>query len=186
MAIKRQAAVAALVILATAPLSAGAGEGFYIGASVGSASLSEDFDGLGIDDSSTSFRIVGGWRANDYFTLEAGYQNFGDFEASTDIGGSESAVKLSADGFTLGLTGSVPLTDKFSLFGRAGMFFWDGNAEVDNASQATPEDTNPYFGVGVAYAVSEKFLLIGDWTRYELESANSSVYSVGFEFRFGQ
>ena len=183
---KQTLAVMALTMMfSIAPLSAHAGDGFFVGASIGSASLDDDFDGLNVDDDTTSFRIVGGWRVNQYFALEAGYHDFGDFEQSFTVNGVQSKAKLSADGFTLGVTGSLPVAYRIEIFGRAGMFFWDGDAEINNVSQATPEDTNPYFGAGISYAINAKFLVTGDWTRYELESANSNVYSVGFQYRFG-
>lgn len=174
-----------LSVLLLMPLGAHADNGFFVGGSIGSAELSDDFDGLNIDTDATSFRIVGGWRFNDYFAVEGGYHDFGDFEQQIDINGTPATASLSADGFTLGVSGYLPLGERFSLLGRFGMFFWDGNAEINNVSQATPEDSNPYFGAGVGYAVTESFLISGDLTRYELEDANSNVFSIGFQYRFG-
>ena len=91
---------------------------------------------------------------------------------------------MTADGFTLGVNGTLPVGEKFALEGRFGMFFWDGNAEINNVSQASPEDRNLYLGAGVTYDVTEQFELNADWTRYELESAASGVASVGFTFQF--
>ena len=179
-------AMAFLLAIAVTPLSADAGEGFYAGASIGRANLSDDFDGLAVDDDSTAFRIVGGWRVNQHFALEIGYHDFGDFEQNIDSAGATGKVNLSADGFTFGVTGSIPVSERFSLFGRAGVFFWDGNAKINNVSQATPEDTNPYLGAGASFAINEAFLLTGDWTRYELEAVNSDVYSIGMAYRFGK
>ena len=119
MKIRKDAATAALLMLLVGPISAQAG-GFYVGASIGQAELSDDFDGLVVDDNSTAYRVVGGWSFNDYFALEGGYHNFGDFEQVFDDLGTPVTVSLSADGFTLGAVGSVPLTDRFSLMGRAG------------------------------------------------------------------
>ena len=155
-----------------------------IGGSIGQASLDEDFDGLTVDDNSTAIRIVAGWRFNDYFALEGGYHDFGDFEQTFDDGGGLSTAKLSADGFTFGAVGSIPVSERFSLTGRAGMFFWNGTAEVNNVSQATPEDSNLYLGAGVLFDLGKRFQLTGDWTRYELESAVSGVFSVGLLYQF--
>lgn len=182
---RKRVAPAALLALAMLPLSAVAEDSFYLGANIGSASLNEDFNGLNVDTSSTSYRLIAGWRINKTFALEGGYHDFGDFEQDVDINNVPGTVSLSADGFTLGATGSIPMTEQFSVFGRAGWFFWDGNAEINNVSQATPEDTNLYLGVGASYALGERFRLVGDWTRYELEGANSNVISLGFQFGFG-
>jgi OOP family OmpA-OmpF porin len=178
--------IALLLTLPTAPLTASAGEGFYAGASVGTASLNDDFDGLEIEDDTAAHRFVGGWWVNRYFALEAGYQNFGDFEQDFAIGGASSKATLSADGYTLGLQGSYPVANKVAIFGRAGAFFWDGEAEINNVSQASPEETNPYLSVGLSYAFNDSFSINSDWTHYELESSNSDVYSVGFQYRFGK
>ncbi len=183
MKIRKDAATAALLMLLAAPISAQAG-GFYVGASIGKAELNEEFDGLVIDDKSTSYRIVAGWNFNEYFALEGGYHNFGDFEQVLDIEGVPVTANLTADGFTLGAAGNVPLTERFSLMGRAGWYFWNGNAEINNVSQATPEDGNLYLGAGVKFNVTERFQLIGDWTRYELQDTVSGVFSVGLQYQF--
>ena len=183
MKIRQNAAVAASLMLLAGPISAQAG-GFFVGGSIGKASLDEDFDGLVVDDSSTSFRVVAGWRFNDYFALEGGYHDFGDFEQVFNGAGGPSTARLSADGFTLGAGGSVPVSERFALTGRAGMFFWNGSAEINNVSQATPEDSNLYLGGGVRFDVSRRFQLTADWTRYELKGAASGVFSVGLQYQF--
>ena len=183
MKIRQYAAVAVSFMLLAGPISAQAG-GFFVGGSIGNASLDEDFDGLVVDDNSTAFRVVAGWRFNDYFAVEGGYHDFGDFEQTFDDAGVPSTVSLSADGFTLGATGAIPVSERFALTGRAGMFFWNGNAEINDVSQATPEDSNLFLGAGVKYNVSNRFALTGDWTRYELEDAVSGVFSVGLQYEF--
>jgi len=179
-----KAAIAATAILATTPMTAAAEGHLYIGGSVGSASLTEDFDGFNFDADSTAFRIVAGWQFNDYFSVEGGYHNFGTFEQTFDVNGEPVDVNLKADGFTLGATGTVPLGEKFALYGRAGSFFWDGDAEINGVSQAQPEDTNLYLGAGAKYAISDRFSLVGDWTRYSLEDSRSDVVSLGATFSF--
>lgn len=181
----RQGLLALISTFLITPALASAESGFYMGASVGTADLNEDFDGLTIDTDATAFRVTAGWRFNDHFAIEGGYHDFGDFEQTIDIDGSPSSVSLSADGFTLGIAGALPLSEKFALTGRLGMFFWDGAAEINNVSQASPEDSNLYYGAGASYAVTERFSLNGDWSRYDLEDAQSDVLSIGFQYRFG-
>ncbi len=96
---KQGLAVMALTMMfSMAPLNVHAGDGFFVGASIGSASLNDDFDGLKVDDDTTSYRIVGGWRVNQYFALEAGYHDFGDFEQNFTVDGVSGKARLSADG----------------------------------------------------------------------------------------
>jgi len=178
--------IALSLTLLLAPLPALAGDGFYVAASIGSASLDDDFDGLEVDDDTTAYRILVGWQANRYLALEAGYQNFGEFEQDFTINGVSGTAKLKADGYTFGLTGSYPILAQLDLQGRAGAYFWDGEAEVNRVSQASPEDTNAYFGLGLRYNFNDRFAVTGDWTRFDLESANSDVYAVGVLYRFGR
>jgi hypothetical protein len=182
---KTQHTAALAILLMLVPMAAIAQDaGPFIGVSIGSASLDDDFDGLEINDNGTAFRIVAGWRFNEHFALEGGYHNFGDFEQSFTEDGDPLSVALSADGFTLGAAGNIPLSERFSLMGRAGMFFWDGNAEINNVSEATPEDTNLFFGAGLNFQLSQKLQLTGDWTRYDLDDTASNVFSVGLQYRF--
>lgn len=178
------ATFALLTMLALTPLTAFADSGFYFGGSVGSATLTEDFDGLGIDSDSTPFRLTAGWQVNDFFSLEGGYHNFGRFEERFETGNGPIDIRLKADGFTLGATGSIPLGDTVGLFGRAGAFFWDGDAEINDVTQARPEDSNLYLGGGATVAMTDRLKLVGDWTRYQLEDTESDVISLGFTYRF--
>lgn len=168
------------------PSFASADSGLYVGASIGSSHLDEDFRGLNLDTDATAFRFVGGLQLGDYLGIEAGYHDFGDFAKTVDLGGLSARTELVADGWTLGGTLGAPLSEQFSLFGRAGVFFWDADVDVDGFSINVPEDENPYYGAGARYDVTRNFSLIGDWTRYELDTIESDVISIGFQYRLGR
>jgi OOP family OmpA-OmpF porin len=160
--------------------------GVFVGASFGSSHLDEDFSGLDIDTDANAFRVVGGFQFGDYFGIEAGYHDFGDFSETIDLGGFSTRTKVAADGWTLGGTLGLPLSEQVSLYGRAGVFFWDGDVDIDGFSINVPQDENPYYGGGAKVDITSKLSLVGDWTRYELDTTASDVISVGFEFRFGR
>ncbi|MDH5619528.1 MAG: porin family protein [Gammaproteobacteria bacterium] len=181
---KTRSILIAAVLAVLIPVTAFADSGFFLAASVGSAELSEDFDGFDVDVDSTAYRITAGWRFSDYLAVEGGYHNFGDFEQPFNIAGTPTDVSLKADGFTIGGIGSLPLGDRFALFARAGAFFWDGDADINNVTQAKPEDTNLYLGAGARLALSERLSLTADASRYDLDDTSSTVFSVGFELRF--
>ena len=176
--------VAGLTLAGFLPLDAFADGGFFLSAGVGRSELSEDFDGFEIDAGSTAWRIAAGWRFNDYFSLEGGYNNFGRFDQDVDIDGTPVRVSLKADGFTLGGTASLPVGERFDLFARAGAYFWDGDGDLNGVTAATPEDTNLYFGAGLRFDLGERWSLTGDGSRYQLEDASSTVFSLGVDVRF--
>jgi hypothetical protein len=167
------------------PSVSAADSGFYLGASIGSASLEEDFDGFDVDDDTEAYRVIGGLQFGETFGIEAGYQNFGDFTERFDLGGTTAITRLTADGWTLGGTVGIPVGESASLFGRGGIFVWDADVEIDGIRAAVDDDSNPYYGVGAKVDFTRNFSLVGDWTRYELDDVDSDVISLGFEFRFG-
>ena len=177
-------ALTAASILANLPGPALADGNFYVGGSLGTASLNDGFDGFAVDTDSTAFRLVAGWQFNRYFSIEGGYHNFGEFEQRFVDADTSIRIALKADGFTLGMTGTLPLGKKFGLYGRTGYFFWDGDAEINSVSQARPEDTNLYLGAGAQYSFSERWSLVGDYSAYRLEDTMSAVVSLGLIVNF--
>jgi len=167
------------------PILALADTGLYVGASIGSSHLDQDFSGFNLDTDATAYRFFGGFQFGDALGIEAGYHTFGDFAETFDLGGVSTRTELSADGWTLGGTLGLPLSEQFALFGRAGVFVWDADVEVDGFSVSVPGDENPYYGGGAKFDVTPKLSLIGDWTRYELDVVDSDVISIGFQYRFG-
>ena len=181
---KTQSILIAAVLAVLTPITTLADSGFFVAASIGSAELSEEFDGFDVDADSTAYRLTVGWRFNDYLAVDGGYHNFGRFDQTFDIEGTSTEVSLKADGFTLGVVGSLPLGNRWSLFARSGAFFWDGDADINSVTAATPEDTNFYFGTGVRLAMIEKLSLTADGSRYDLDNASSTVFSVGIDISF--
>lgn len=181
---KIQSIIAVLIVAAMTPAIVIAENGIYVAASVGQAELSENFDGFDVDADSTAFRITLGWRFNEHFAIDGGYHNFGRFDQSFDVDGTVSEVSLKADGFTFGGVGTVPVGDRFSLFARAGVFFWDGDADINSVTAATPEDTNFYLGAGLRLDLTDRLSATADGSRYDLDGTSSTVFSVGLAYRF--
>lgn len=185
MKLKAIPLVALAAVSLAAPGLALADSGLFIGGSIGNSTLDEDIDGAVFDDNATAFRLVTGYQFSDMFGLEIGYQDFGELDETVD-GPIPVEASISADGWTAGATLDLPLGDRFSLFGRAGYFFWDADVVVDGLSLDIPGDENPYFGAGARVNVTDSFSLIGDWSRFELDDVDTDVISIGFQYRFGQ
>jgi hypothetical protein len=175
---------AALVLTSALPLTAHADSGLYVGASIGNARLDDNFAGFGIDTDTDAYRFFGGIQFGDTFGVEAGYLNFGDFTESVDLGGLLSRTDISGDGWTLGATLALPLSQNLSLFGKGGVFFWDADISVDGISIDTSGDDNPYYGGGLKLDLGDNFSLTGDWTVYEFDVLETDVISLGFNYRF--
>lgn len=182
---KRLAATAVLMtVFAILPLAAQAQGGFFVSGSVGSSTFENDIDGFVVDSDSTAYRLTAGFQVGDFFGLEAGYHSFGKTSESFTTGSFVTDVSIKADGYTLGLTGGVPVSESFSLIGRGGAYFWDADARIDNITVPFPDDTDYYYGLGADFKVNEQFSLVGDWTRYDFDTSQSDVISIGFKFVF--
>lgn len=167
-----------------APALVLADSGLYVGASFGSSHFEDSFTGVSLDADANAYRFTGGLQFGDVFGIEAGYHDFGDLTETIDIGSVTSTTVIDAAGWTLGGTLGLPLGRQLSLFGRAGVFFWDADLVVDGFSIDVPADENPYYGGGARVDVTRNLSLVGDWTRYELDTIDSDVISLGFTYRF--
>ncbi len=163
--------------------------GFYVAGSVGQASVDETIDStFSIDDEDTSFSLSAGYSFNDYFAVEGGYIDFGEVSDSFSIAGVTGKVKAEADGWDLALVGSLPVSEKFSLTGRAGYLFWD--ADIKATATGLPsisdnEDGNDlFYGVGAEYRFTNQWSLTGGWDRYELDDVDFDNLHVGVRYRF--
>ena len=177
------AALAALSL--SAPGLVLADSGLFIGGSVGNSTLDEDIDGTLFDDNATAYRLVTGYQFSDTFGIEIGFQDFGEIDETVENPLPVEA-SISADGWTAGVTLDLPVGDQFSLFGRAGYFFWDADVVIDGFPLDIPGDENPYYGAGARFNLSKNFSLIGDWSRFELDDVDTDVIAIGFQYRFGQ
>ncbi|MBT8076965.1 MAG: porin family protein [Gammaproteobacteria bacterium] len=174
-----------IVVLLTGFVSVASAEhDFYVGGTIGSARLDDRLDTFEFDSTSVAFRIFAGWQFSDHLSVEVGYLDFGDFEQDFDIVGNIVPATVSANGFTVGLNGALPLGGRFALTGRAGMFFWNGTASLGGILEASPDDVNPYFGAGARYQFTDRFAATADFTHYDLEETDSGVLAAGFDFRF--
>lgn len=150
------------------------------------------------DDRSTGYKIFGGYQLNNHFAVEGGYFDLGKlgFKATTIPAGTlTGTIKLR--GLNLDLVGMLPITQKFSVFGRVGMnyaqtrdtFTGTGAVNVLNPSPSK-RDTNPKYGLGLQYAFTEALAMRAEVERYRINDAvgnrgDIDLVSIGLIYRFG-
>jgi OOP family OmpA-OmpF porin len=205
--------LAALATLACPGVMAqGQDAGWYGGANVGRSAATIDDErinrgllGSGFsastlvdDDRSTGYKIFGGYQLNRNFAIEGGYFDLGNFgytATTVPAGTLDGRIKLR--GLNLDLVGTVPLSEKFSVFGRAGLnyaqardsFSGTGAVQVAN-SNPRKNDTNYKLGFGLQYALSESLAVRAEAERYRINDAignrgHIDLVSVGLIYRFG-
>jgi len=202
---------AALAIF-TAPLTVAADPGWYFGGNGGPSQSDVDEDRIAADllaqgytttfmddnERDTGFKVFGGYQFNQYFALESGYYDLGDFgyTSFTVPQGTLHGV-LGARGLNLDAVLSMPFTPKFSAFVRAGVAY----SEVKGAFEGTglvnvvepnseSKDANYKFGVGLEYMFTQRFGMRLEGERYRIDDSvgnmgDIDLYSAGVLFRFG-
>jgi OmpA-OmpF porin, OOP family len=169
--------------LALCALPAAAQErGFYAGLSVGQATVSDACNGAGggvsCDDSTTTWKVFGGYQFNRYLAGEVGYSDK-IAEVSASAFGTSASVKASA--WELVAVPSYPLTDQLSVYGKIGAYY----AQSKASSGAKETDNGLTFGLGAGYQLTKNVGARVEWQRYsDLGGADVDALNVGLLYRF--
>lgn len=187
--------------------------GWYIGGNVGQsyAEIDEDritsslldsgFTTTAFDDDEedTGYKLFGGYQFNRNFAIEGGYFDLGEFGfTATTLPAGTLDGRIEVAGWNLDLVGVIPLTERFSAFGRLGVQYADaedqfGGTGSVNVSNPNPEesDTNYKAGLGLQYALSRSVGVRLEVERYRINDAvgndgDIDLLSLGLVYRFGQ
>ena len=139
---------------------------WYVGGHVGRA----DWDRA--NDEDTSIRILGGYQVNRNIAAEFGYTDLGSVAGGSAKGKAWDLVGV----------GSIPLADKFAVYGKLG-FAW---SEVKGFGQ-NESSLELTYGVGVSYDFSPTVAFRGEWQKYPDAGDGATdidVLSIGVIFRF--
>lgn len=204
--------------------------GFYGTIGIQNSTLDEDLSGLSpfgnVSDNDTSFNITAGYSFNKYIAIEGGYMDMGeilgvstgnvtttgDFQwtlPNLDIiipNGTTANASLDAevDGWTLGGVFSLPVSDNFSVYGKAGYYFWDADARLSAALTAGSITVNgitynapisdsisvgydgedPYWGIGAEYVFSESMAIRADYNQFEVDSFDVETIGAALKYNF--
>jgi OOP family OmpA-OmpF porin len=180
---------AVVVILAAGP--AAAKNGFYVGGSVGQASLTIndfeiDLESFDYKADTTSYKVIVGYRFMGFFALEGSYIDFGTFKDSVDIAGGPANIETNLKGFDAFAMGMLPLGIA-DIFAKIGLVSWDSDVQAAIGSiveLGSDSGTDLVYGLGVQ--VRFKGLAVrGEFEYFDIADADS-VYliSLGATFTF--
>ncbi len=160
-----------------------------------------------LDDSDTGFGLSGGYQLSDYFAVEFGYVDLGSLgyrgTGTVTDGVEQAAIEAnlgsSADGPVVSMLGILPIGERFSVFGRAGLSLMNakGTARLtvdgisDSVSQSS-QKSDLMFGAGAEYALTRHFAVRLAWDRYMdvatenvLGDTDADFYSLGVRMGVG-
>jgi len=191
-----------------------AGEGFYVDASIGRQKAnipSVNVAGFTKDDSDSTYSIGAGYNINQYFGVEAGYQDLGEvsygwsgagtavIRGVTFVGTAGIKAAVATDGYYFGPTASFPINEQFAVNARAGWYNWtaDGTASftaagtrngVAFAGGASATDstdgTDTYIGFGATYKLNKNVGINLGYTEYKVDEYKAKNWTLGARYSF--
>jgi OmpA-OmpF porin, OOP family len=139
--------------------------GFYAGISLSQSSADVDCTGTtSCDDEDSAWKILGGYRFSKHFAVEFGYTDLG--EVTGTVGASNVAIESTA--FELVAVGFLPFADKFSAYGKVGMYRGDTEATVTGplGGSVSESNTGLTFAVGVQWDFTKNLAARAEWQKY--------------------
>lgn len=183
------------------PLMAHAG-GWYAGLDVGSAESEAKINEYILigdttaraSDTTTGWRVRGGYQFSRFFALELAYVDFGEVEYHFNpddcpfgsAGPCPFNVRTSLNGFVGTLRGILPIGEHWLLDARLGYGVMNFDAhEIGGAGTSESSDNNAiHYGIGGGYRVNEHWEIMLDFSEYDQEDlgflgGNSGSYNLG-------
>jgi len=187
------AALAACLLGSGAAFAQGVTGGFYAGGSIGQsdvdASITAPLITSGqVDGKDTAFKIFGGYQANPYFALELQYVDLGSVAYSGNfLGLPVVGGQVDINGMGFAVLGSWPVSDKFSVHGKIGLWSWQADAHDTTAGlpfSGSADGSDLFYGIGASYQFTRHLGVRVEWEQYKLDSDNANLISVGVLYRF--
>jgi OOP family OmpA-OmpF porin len=162
-----------LIVAAALVSSAGvayAGD-IYLAGSIGQSDFGSATGATSSDQHGTAFKLQLGYQFNPNWAIEGGYVNLG--KATYNEAPPNGTLQVKASGWNIGAVGTVPLNDKFSLFGKFGII--DGKVEANDATgSGSATKWRPTYGFGVKYDVSKTLGILAEYEHFDKLGDNNT------------
>ena len=190
----KKIAIAALLSAAVAAPAFAADNGFYVGVDVGRSSTGNPYPGIPMTKSSdTVGGIFAGYQFTKNWGAEVFYTGAGKFAATSATGITGNGK---ADVWGLVGTGTLPLSDAFSLYGKLGYASAKTTTSIPAGFALTGATRGAAtYGLGAVYNVTPAVGIRLGWDRYAAatqsgtvlgakDNFNVNVYSLGATYKF--
>ena len=191
-----KALFALLCLLASAHAPAQSTPSFFFGGSLGQSDIDESIvaeRGLissgSIEGKDNGFKIFGGGYFSPRFGAELAYVDLGEATYSGDFFGSAvTAGKVGIWGYNLAALVRFPLGERFSLFGKLGVFLWESEQSDLTDGAPTSSTTRGWdggsFGIGVAWRFTDNLSARVEFEQFPVDTSDASLLSLGLQYRF--
>ena len=117
--------------------------------------------------------------------MELGYTDLGEVSAS----GPGGSASIESSAFEVVAVGMMPIADKFSIYGKLGMYRGETDASGPGGS-ISESTTDLTFGIGARYDFTRNLGVRAEWQKYsdvgggDIGEADIDVISVGVIWKF--
>ena len=157
--------------------------GFYLGGALGQARFKEwcDIPLASCKDTDTAWKLLGGYRFNRYVAAEGTYADWGEVSAANSTG---VRAEASQNSYGLAVVGTLPLNERFELFGKAGFLMTSQETRRVGAttSSVSRDETELHYGLGGRLLFTRNLGLRGEWEN--TDKLKVEMLSIGLEYRF--
>lgn len=145
-----------------------------------------------------SWKIQLSYQLMDSLALGVGYMTIGEIEEKT----ADHWSSLNFKGYTIGLTGLMPVQDRITFWGSIGYYIWDAEMDVqitsftnfDDSYQSSvgtlfSSDTNYYAGFGVNFNLDQDWYFTLEYSviensNWNLETESGSEFKTSFDLSY--
>jgi len=180
-----------IALLLASALAQAQGSGFYLGGALGQSKLKDWCSGASAtaffnacNDTDTAWKLLGGYRFNRYVGVEASYIDWGEVTASVTVSGAVAEVAAKQQSYGLAAVGTLPIGERFELFGKAGFLMTEQDTRriTPNPSTVNRDETELHYGLGAKYAFTKNWAARLEWEN--TDKLKVEMLSIGVEYRF--
>lgn len=154
-----------------------------------------DATSVAVDESDSAFSLGFGYQITPMVAIEATFLDLGErdvrFTGTTvdPVAFARAANVVypeTAEGFTLGVVLSYPLSEKLKIAGKVGVFDWENEYEtgtnVGNPVRSYTESSNAWIGGELQYRYSDSTQLFLSVSHYDLIRDDNQMLSAGIRY----
>jgi len=137
------------------------------------------------DDTDTGFKVFGGYQVNRNFAVELTYIDWGNISGAGRLVGIPVSISGDVTSFGIAAVGILPLNERFSLFGKAGLLSSKATATISGGGITSSDDSSDselHVGAGAMFNLNERWAIRGEWER--ATDNKLELLSIGVQFRF--
>jgi hypothetical protein len=145
--------------------------GFYAGIGGGSGQAGLKNGTIDYSGSDVSYKVLAGYRFRKAFlpfdmnvAVEGAYVDLG--ESDEQFAGSK--LELAINGFDLSVLGLLPISSRWDVIGKAGLYFSDAEFSIDGSLQDDESGMDLVLGLGLSYQTGGAFGARVEFDAYDM------------------